>query len=80
LQGKDLLVYIITDAEIHDYAEVANYRGRIKEVVLVIINQGTEKLEEFTQALGVPTVVYHVPPSKTDSFVVKELRRLVNKI
>lgn len=77
LQGKDLLVYIITDAEIHDYAEVANYRGRIKEVVLVIINQGTEKLEEFTQALGVPTVVYHLPPSKADEWAVREIRRIV---
>ncbi len=76
LSGRRLLVYVLSDAMIHDLDEVDAYESKISEVVLVLINS-SRSYGEFVKAFGrVPVRGYHVPQDKTDVFIVKELGRL----
>ena len=76
LMGRDLLVYVISDAEIFDLNKVAEYRHMLKEVVLVLINQ-RRRYGEFVQAFGgVPVRGYWLHPDRVEEFVVEELGRL----
>lgn len=76
LMGRQLLVYVISDAEIFDLHNVKLREDVISEVVLVLINY-TKECEEFVQAFGkVPVRGYWVDPDKVDSFIIRELGRL----
>ena len=76
LNGRRLLVYVISDAEIFDLHKVQLRENIISEVVLVLINY-TKDCGEFVKAFGkVPVRGYWVNPSKVDSFIVQELGRL----
>jgi len=76
LMGRNLLVYVISDAEIFDLKKVKVREDIISEVVLVLINENRD-YEEFVKAFGrVAVRGYWVNPEKVDSFIVEELGRL----
>lgn len=76
LKGRDLLVYVISDAEIYDLDRVAEYKHALTEVVLVLISEN-RIYEHFARALdGVRVRGYWLSPEKVDAFIVDELGQL----
>ena len=77
IAGRDVLVYVLTDAYIHDFKEVGKYSKRLREVVLVLINRQAGQAREFAFNLGdVPVRAYQVNPDKIENFIVEELGRI----
>ncbi|MCD6563828.1 MAG: VWA domain-containing protein [Thermoproteales archaeon] len=76
LKGRNMLLYVISDAKIYDLNKVAEYKSRIKEVVLVLINKD-KKYREFTKAFkGVTVRGYWLNPEEIDKFIIQELEKL----
>ncbi|RLE80744.1 MAG: hypothetical protein DRJ52_05680 [Thermoprotei archaeon] len=81
VEGRDLLIYIISDAEIYDLSQLQDIEANLREVVLVLVSKTTGTLESYKRALGrITTKIYHVNPSLIDKWIIKEIKERTAEI